>query len=160
MSGISINLSIENADRVAASLSSVKERVLPTMMKTARRAAWRTAIPGTKARISSGRGIGQRIWGVNPSGLDKVVKAGKLLLGPTWQTSVILVGIPALLENGGRIKPHFIRRGFGRPRNRIPHPGMNLLAKHHAQAALDKSWPVIMRDVNDAIGVMLKRHGF
>lgn len=161
MSGLEIEITVENVERVSSTLASIQARVMPTVIKTARRAVWRTAIPDTKKSIASGGGIGQRIWGVNPIGLDKVVKAGRLVLaGEESRTSLVLVGIPALLERGGRINAHYIKRGFGRKGNRIPHPGMMLHAKNYAQRALDRAKPTIQRDANEAVAEMLRRHGF
>ena len=163
MSGLNITLTVEGADRLAASLGAVQVRVVPTMIKTARRGVWLYAVPATKEGVARESGIGRRIWGVNPSGLTDqgLVKQGKLVIGKhEGITTLLLRGIPALLERGGQIKAHTIRNAFGRKGKRMPHPGMALRAHNFGQRALDRGEARITRDVDVAIGEMLKRHGF
>lgn len=163
MSGINITLTVQGLDRLKASLGAVRSRVIPTMTKTARRGVWLYVVPPTKEKVASDSGIGRRIWGQDPSGLTTqgLVKQGRLVLGSQYGTTTLLLrGIPALLERGGQIKPHTIRNGFGRKGKRMQHPGMTLRAHGFGQAALDQGESRISADVDVAIGEMLRRHGF
>lgn len=162
-SGLTITLSVEGLDRLKASLGSVRSRVIPTMIKTARRAVWRYVVPPTMDKIAAESGIGRRIWGRDPSGLTSqgLVKQGKLVIGTVAGTTTLLLrGIPALLERGGQIKPHTIRNGFGRVGKKMPHPGMTLRAHGFGQRSLDEGESQISADVDAAMGEMLRRHGF
>lgn len=161
--GLTITLRVEGRERLASAFSSVRSRIIPTMTKTARRGLWVHAVQPTKDSIAQDSGIGRAIWGQNPVGLtdQRLVVASKLILGSTYGlTSLLLRGIPALLERGGQIAPHTIRNGFGRTGKRMPHPGMTLRAHNAGQRAVDKAAGSIQSDVDEAIGVMLRRHGF
>jgi len=163
VSGLNITLTVEGLDRLRSSLGSVRSRVIPTMIRTARRAVWRYVVPPTKEKIAAESGIGRRIWGENPSGLTTqgLVVQGKLVIGTAAGTTTLKMrGIPALLERGGQIKPHTIRNGFGRTGKKMPHPGMTLRAHGFGQAALDQGEGQISADVDAAVGEMLRRHGF
>ena len=159
---ITLNIKIEGWDRIRESLGAVRARVVPTMIKTARRGVWLHVVPQTRNAVAQESGIGRTIWGRDQSGLEKqgLVKQGKLLIDPTWgRTSLILRGIPGLLEDGGTIKPHTIRNGFGHRGRRIPHPGMTLRPHGFGKDSMDKGLDPIQREVDEAIGEMLRRNG-
>jgi hypothetical protein len=168
---ITLKITIEGWDRIRESLGTVRGRVIPTMIKTARRGVWLHVVPQTRNAIAQQSGIGRTIWGRDQSGLEKqgLVKQGKLLIDPQWgRTSLLLRGIPALLEDGGRIKPHIINNPFGRKGvmyNRryisggMRHPGMTLRAHGFGRDSMDKGMDPIQREVDEAIGEMLRRNG-
>jgi len=161
---ITLTMSVQYWDRVKDSLSTVRTRIVPTMVKTARRGVWLYVVPPTRNTIAFESGIGRSIWGRDQSGLEKqgLVKQGKLLLdaGSHWgRTSLLLRGIPALLEDGGRIKPHTLKNAFGHKGRRIPHPGMTLRAYGFGKRAMDRGLGAIQMDVDVALGEMLRRNG-
>ena len=161
--GLTITLGIEGRERLVGALGSLRVRIIPAMTKTARRGLWVHAVQTTKDSIAQDSGIGRRIWGKDPSGLtdQRLVVASKLILGSNYGiTSLLVRGIPALLERGGRIQPHTIRSGFGRIGKRMPHPGMTLRAHNAGQRAVNEAAGNIQADVDGAIGEMLRRHGF
>lgn len=162
---ISISLSLENADRVSKSLGQVEHAIIPTMVKTANRGIWQHIVPKVRTRIATESGIGRTIWGHDQSGLAKqgLARPGKILIGEggtTWgQASLRLRGIPSLLENGGRIKPHTLRNAFGHRGRRIRHPGMTLRPHHFGRETLDAGEARIRQDIDEALAEMLRRHG-
>jgi hypothetical protein len=159
---IELTISLENAEAVRASLSAVSAKVIPTMMRTARRAIWRGPVPKTIQRVARDSGIGSAIWGRDQSGLEKqgLVKQGRLVLGTTeGETSLVLRGIPALLEDGGKIKEHTIRNGFGRKGKRMRHPGMQLRPHGFGKSSLDQGMAQLQADVDAAITEMVRRNG-
>jgi hypothetical protein len=163
MSGLTVGLTVEGAERLSKSLGAIRVRIIPTMTKTARRGIWVHVIEGTKEGVARDSGIGRRIWGQNPVGLTKqrLVVGSKLILGPhAGVTSLLLRGIPALAERGGQIEPHVIRSGFGRTGMRMPHPGMTIRAHNTGQRVMGQNIGKIQKDVDEAIGEMLRRHGF
>lgn len=161
---ITIGLSVERLSQMSQSLAAVGGALIPTMVKTANRGIWRYVVDRVKADVSQASGIGRTIWGRDDSGLDKqgLVRPGRLLIGAdkTWgQASLKLRGIPSLLEQGGRIKPHTIRSGFGRTGKRMPHPGMTLRPHGYGKRAMDAGETRIREDIDAAVGEMLKRRG-
>ncbi len=159
---ITLSLTIEGWDKIRESLGAVRARVIPTMIKTARRGVWLHVVPQTRNAVAQESGIGRTIWGRDQSGLEKqgLVKQGKLVIGSQYGvTSLILRGIPALLEDGGTIKPHTLRNAFGHPGRRIPHPGMTLRAHGFGKDSMDKGLDQIQREVDEAVGEMLRRAG-
>ena len=162
---ITIGLSLENVDRVSKSLGQVEHAIIPTMTKTANRGIWQHVVSKVRTRIAQESGIGQAIWGRDLSGMEKqgLVRTGRLLIGEggtTWgQVSLVLRGIPSLVENGGRIKPHTIRNGFGHRGRRIPHPGMTLRPHRIGRDSFSAAEDRIRNDVDAAVGEMLKRRG-
>ena len=160
---ITITMSVENAARVSKSLTDTQAAIIPTMAKTARRGVWLYVVPRTRSRIAQESGIGQAIWGRDQSGMEKqgLVKQGKLVIGQREGfTTLLLRGIPGLLENGGQIKPHTIRNGFGHRGRRISHPGMTLRPHHFGRDTLDAGVGKIGIDINTALAEMLRRRGF
>lgn len=70
----------------------------------------------TRARKNfSKRGIGRRIFGKNRSGLTKLVTVGRPESGALAEASIEIKvkGIPGLMEEGGRTKPHRIKARSG-----------------------------------------------
>ena len=171
---ITITMSVENAARVSKSLTDTQAAIIPTMAKTARRGVWLYVVPRTRSRIAQESGIGQAIWGRDISGMEKqgLVKQGKLLMWlKSGQTSLLLRGIPGLLEEGGRIKPHIIKHPFGHKEGYatrrgggwiagMRHPGMTLRPHHFGRETLGAGVGKIGIDINTALAEMLRRRGF
>jgi hypothetical protein len=160
---LSVSVTIEGWDQIRESLGAARVRVLPTMLATMRRGLWLHAIPQTKDAVAYQSGIGNAIWGRDQSGLGKqgLVSHGKLIyLGEgKGETALKLRGIPALLEDGGRVREHVIRNGFGRKGKPMRHPGMTLRAHRFGQDAVEKGLAEIQTEVDQAICEMLRRRG-
>jgi hypothetical protein len=170
---ITVTIKPDQVERLKGALEAVQAKTLPTVLKTIRKALWVYTVDDTKRAIASGSGIGRRIWGDNPSGLDRqgLVGPGKMGIGEgEGFTTFVLRGIPALLEGGGPIKPHQIRRPWGnkgkggkelrKPRPRMQHPGMTLRAHRFGLRELDADEAQIKAYVDEAVGEMLRRNGF
>lgn len=178
---ISVGIDQAQFDRIAAAFQGVQVRTVPTVLRTARKAVWTFVVPDVKARIANDSGIGRTIWGGTSFwdgsdrtiGLDRqgLVTQGRLLITEDGgQTSLVLRGIPALLEGGGTIAPHDIRRPFGnkdrrgkeleKPRPRMRHPGMRLRAHRFGRDELRSDEGQIQAFVTEAVAEMLRRHGW
>lgn len=121
----------------------------------------------TRTDIAS-EGIGRSIWGKKPRGLTRVVqeirpeKTGDELI-----SGVRLKGIPAMIEEGGRIQTHKIKATPKRPiaskargffsKGPVTHPGMSLAARHYGEHALTRETPSIVEDMNREIGIALEK---
>lgn len=161
--GLTVTLSVEHLDTLKGALGSVRRRIVPTMIRTARRGVWRYVVDPVKNMVATESGIGSAIWGKDQSGLTSqgLVVQGKLNIGSHAGTTTLkLRGIPALLERGGPIKAHTIKNAFGHSGRKMPHPGMTLRAHGFGQRGLDEGEAAIFSDVDGAIGEMLRRHGF
>lgn len=114
-----------------------------------------------------GTGIGRAIWGKRASGLSKLVYGMRVTkVGDELQTGIKLKGIPALLEDGGRILPHVIKPKnapflvfqaggrWVRTAKGVRHPGMPLLAHNFARTAIARETPAIIEDLNREIGIL------
>ena len=161
--GLTVTLSVEHLDTLKSALTSVRDRTVPTMIRTARRGVWRYAVEPVKNMVATESGIGSAIWGKDQSGLTRqwLVTQGKLKIeAHSGTTTLKLRGIPALLERGGPINAHTIKNAFGHSGRKMPHPGMTLRAHGFGQRGLDEGEAAIFADVDEAIGEMLRRHGF
>jgi hypothetical protein len=177
---ISVHVDRSTFDRVKASLASVQAAFVPTVIKTARRAVWIHVVPNVVKRVANESGIGGAIWGgtshydgsTRTEGMTDqgLVAQGRLLITEDGGvTSLVLRGIPALLEGGGTIAPHAIKRPFGNldPRGRelekkrapMQHPGMQLRAHRFGRDELKRADAAIQADVATAVTEMLRRHG-
>ena len=154
----SVSVDIRGVDHLTHRMDSIAGRLIPTMVKTIQWALYnRGAIPAVKVSVAQRSGIGHTIWGANPSGLDKIVNAGRAVIGQDrGQTSLLMKGIPAMLEDGGRIAPHQIRNAFGHRGRRIPHPGMTLRAHGFGRSALEGSRSAITKAVDEAVARMIE----
>lgn len=178
---ITLEVFPEQMARLKDAMAGVQARTVPTVLKTARKAVWLYVVPEVKTRVANESGIGRAIWGGTShwdgsdrmGGLDKqgLIAQGRLLITQDGgQTSLVLRGIPALLEGGGPIKPHTIRRPWGnkgpggktlaKPRPRMQHPGMQLRAHRFGRDELRTDESEIQSYVTQAVGEMLRRAGF
>jgi hypothetical protein len=148
---IDVMVQLKGVDKLMASNEAFRKR-LPGMVLNGMRNQIRRTITTVKRDIRTQSGIGQTIWGKNGSGLDKVVTLIQARVqGTNIETGIKLKGIPVLIEEGGRINPHFIRNGFGRSGNRIPHPGMNVRSHFFARTALDRDSNKVLMEVRLAV---------
>jgi hypothetical protein len=178
---ISLHVDPGQMARLKAGFATVSVRTVPTVLRTARKAVWQFVVEDVKKSIANDSGIGRSIWGgksfwdgsERTIGLDKqgLVSQGRLLITQDGgQTSLVLRGIPALLEGGGPIKQHYIKRPFGnkdkggkplrQARPKMLHPGMQLRAHRFGRDTLRAAEGKIQGYVNDAVGEMLRRAGF
>jgi len=130
-------------------------------------------------------GIGRRIWGKNPKGLDSFIKRDQVTKeGDVFHGSLRVHGLPGLIEQGGRTQAHditsFVVRssgkgsilgnkalGFfvrasgaasatGRVRATVKHPG-GPIAKHaNVAAAMEAIRPRIEADIRAALDAAAK----
>lgn len=148
---IDVMVQLNGVDKLMASNEAFRKKFPGTVLNAFRRQLRRT-ITTVKREIATDSGIGQTIWGKNRSGLDKVVTLIQARASEGQiETGIRLVGIPRLVEEGGPIKPHFIRNGFGRSGNRIPHPGMTIRAHHIARRALDRDTSKVLMEARLSI---------
>lgn len=94
----------------------------PSMTKTLRafdRARVKTTVNAVRRVLTSiradaktnirARGVGRRIWGQKPSGLDKFVKRVRVKADPEGiSTGLSVHGLPGLIETGGKTNSHKI----------------------------------------------------
>jgi hypothetical protein len=160
---------------LSASVSGVKEReaelrkfarmldrpVINAFRRGVRRIATEVR---TKMR---GEGIGRSIWGRKPASLTKQVYGMRVTkVGDELTTGVKLKGLPAMIEEGGRVRPHQIKPRPGKAlasaarnffaKGPVQHPGMSIGARHFARTAMSREAPAIMADCNREIGVLKK----
>jgi hypothetical protein len=168
-----LSLDMRGVAELLAKNASFARALKRAIKNPLQRGARKSATEARKQIPSSG--IGRTIWGKNPSGLtkQKLVTAIEprgggesvdgTLTGDAVVTGVKLRGIPRLLEDGGRIKPHTIKprggavgrarlafmgsRGLVMPRS-VRHPGAPVRAHGFAAATLQRNGPAIVADVN------------
>jgi hypothetical protein len=152
---VELTLQLKGVDQLMAQNRAFAGRLPSTVLNAVRRPL-RRQITVIKKRIRTECGIGRSIWGGNASGLNTVVTLIKARVkNGALETGVKVVGIPALIEQGGRIKPHTIRRGFGR--GPIPHPGSAVRAHNIARQEMDKIGPQIMMAVREDISKLIAK---
>jgi hypothetical protein len=152
---VEISLQLKGVDKLMAQNRAFAGR-LPGVVLNAVRRPIRRSITVIKKRIRTECGIGRSIWGKNGSGLDSVVTLLKARVSAgSLETGVKVKGLPAMIEGGGRINPHTIRRGFGR--GPIPHPGANVRAHHIARQEMDRVGPQVMMAVREDISKLIAK---
>lgn len=148
-----INIQLKGVDKLMAQNRAFAGR-LPGVVLNAVRRPIRRSITVVKRRMRTECGIGVSIFGKNGSGLNSIVTLIKARVRQNQlETGIKVVGLAALIESGGRIKPHIIRRGFGR--GPIPHPGSAVRAHHIARQELDKVGPEVMHAVREDISKLI-----
>lgn len=143
---IDMKLELRGLDRFIQA-SNTFERRLPSAILNGIRRPLRRRITKIKQRIKRECGIGKSIWGSKGQGLDKLVTMirARVVKGHI-QTGVRLKGLPAMIDQGGQIAPHTIRRGFGRSKP-MPHPGSAVRAHGIARQEMDNAAGEITREV-------------
>lgn len=146
-----MTVDLKGVDKLIASSQAFRER-LPGAVLNAMRDQLRRTLDTVKRDIASNSGIGQTIWGKNPKGLDKLVTLIQARVKDgAIETGIRVNGLPKIIDQGGTIKPHFIRHGFGRPKNRIPHPGTQVRQHGFARTALDRDVSKVILEVRMAV---------
>jgi hypothetical protein len=125
----------------------------------------RQTITTVKRDIRTRSGLGNRIWGKNGSGLNKIVTLVKSrAAGGQVETGIKLKGMAAMIESGGQTKPHIIK---GKPylafpgkggsgftiTKRVNHPGAPVRRHDFARQALDRDG----QKINAAVAASLQR---
>jgi hypothetical protein len=166
---------------ISISMSGVREgeaqlrkfaRMLDRPIINALRRGLTRVATATKNEIRTRSGIGRSIWAKKASTLSKQVYRMKVTKrGEDLETGIKLKGIPALIEEGGRIAAHSIRpksrpflafQASGRwifTRKPVQHPGSMVHRHGFAKAAMDREAPAIVEEMNRQIGV-LKEESF
>jgi len=144
-----LSLKLNGVDKLMAQNRAFAGRLPGTVLNAVRRPL-RRRITVIKRRIKTECGIGVSIWGANASGLNKIVTLIKARVREgALETGVKVVGLAALIEQGGRIKPHIIKRGFGR--KPMPHPGSDVRGHNIARQEMDSVGSEVMFAVREDI---------
>lgn len=107
---------------------------LPGVVTNAMRRPLRHKATRVRQRIRRETGIGKSVWGFKGGqiGLERVVKVIRpRIKGDSLITGLRLTGLPAMIETGGQIKPHIIKRAWGRAT--VNHPGAAVRAHYIAK---------------------------
>src|SRR5512139_456432 len=150
--GFNLTLDLRGVEELLKKNSSFPARLAGAVRGSLQGVIGRTVVDQTIRDLQTRSQISRKIWGRNPSGLIRqgLVHAIRArTVGDSIETGLALRGIPALLERGGRFKPHKIKGKrahgylvfFGRPRDewsettlvftkkRVKHPG-NVVMPH------------------------------
>ncbi len=148
-----LTLQLKGVDKLMAQNRAFAGR-LPGVALNAVRRPLRRKITVIKRRIKTECGIGDSVWGKNASGLNRIVTLIKARVrAGALETGVKVVGLAALIEQGGRIKPHTIRRGFGR--GPMPHPGSTVRGHNIARQEMDAVSSEVMLAVREDISKLI-----
>lgn len=116
--------------------------------------------------VRTASGIGRSIWGRNASGLAKQKLVSIIeprSRGEDIETGLKFKGLPRLIEEGGRIKPHPIKANRARRLvfegrsgrlvsiQQVRHPGMTVRSHGFGAAAIRQNEGAIAEDVNRSI---------
>ncbi len=145
---IDLSLQVKGLEHLIETSKSFQRR-LPNAVLNGIRRPLRRRLTKIKQRIRRETGIGRNVFGGkgNGSGLDRIVKMIRPKVGDsrTVVTGVRLTGFASLLEQGGRIKPHLIKRAWGRAT--VKHPGADVRAHYIATQVLNGAAEEIVREV-------------
>lgn len=148
-----LSLHLKGVDKLMAQNRAFAGR-LPGVVLNAVRRPLRRSITVVKRRIRTECGLGASVWGKNGSGLNSIVTLVKARVRQgALETGIKVVGLARLIETGGNIKPHTIRRGFGR--GPIPHPGSIVRGHNIARQELDKAGPEVLHAVREDISKLI-----
>lgn len=106
-------------EQARADLARLQGKGLDNVMANTIRRGARRMKKRAIADIGS-RGIGRRIWGKKPKGLEKILSIGRVQREGPASISITLTakGIPALIEEGGKTAPHKIKAFRRGPKGR------------------------------------------
>ena len=136
--GLEFTMELKGVDKLIASNKTYAKR-LPGVVLNAVRRPLRRKVTRIKQRIKRESGLGKSIWGAKGKGvgLDKIVKLIKSKVsgdGTSLITGVSLKGLPVLIEQGGQIKPHIIKKAWGKVT--ANHPGAPVRAHGFARTEM------------------------
>jgi hypothetical protein len=143
-------------------------RILRNELTRGLRRAAAPIVSAIKQDVSTRTAFGRRIWGVKPAGLNSAVSmTGTFVQVDYVQLAIRLKGIPAMLEQGGRIQPHPIKpklagvlafQAGGKTvfRRAVKHPGGPVHAHHFAESRIKAAGPAIVHEASAALGKALK----
>lgn len=131
-----LTLEFKGIDKLMAANQSYARR-FPNVVLNAIRRPLRRTVTKIRQRIRKESGIGKSIWGRHgkAKGLETFVREVRTkVVGTSIHAGIRLTGLAAMIEQGGKIKPHLIKikahpikNAFGF-RGTIQHPGM--VVKH------------------------------
>ena len=150
-----ISLQLKGIDKLMAQNRAFAGR-LPGVVLNAVRRPIRRSITVVKRRMRTECGIGVSVFGKNGAGLNSIVTLIKARVRQNQlETGIKVVGLARLIEAGGNIKAHTIRRGFGR--GPIPHPGSIVRAHGIARQEMDKVGSEVMHAVREDISKLIAK---
>lgn len=157
-----LTLQLKGVDVLIQTNATFRKRLPVNVLGSIHRQLKRT-ITKINRDIATQSSIGRKIWGKNRSGLSKqvtLIKARASGDGKAIETGVKLVGIPKLIEDGGRIKPHVIK---GDPWlvfqgktgivsvHSVNHPGGAVHAHRFARQHVERDTSLVLHEVRAGI---------
>jgi hypothetical protein len=112
---IDFSIEVRGLQETMDSFKQFRRRVPGTVLNAVRRPL-RRRVTKVRQGIRRESGIGRSIWGKKGNAIDlaKIVKLIKAkVAGAQLVTGISLKGFPALIEEGGQVKPHAIKNAFG-----------------------------------------------
>lgn len=134
---IELSLQLKGVEPLIKASASFKRR-LPNTVSNAIRRPLRRVATRVKKDIRTKSGIGKTLWGRKGGtrALDRIVKIlpAQIRNGGELYTGLRLRGLAKNIEDGTRIKPHLIKKAWGRVL--VKHPGANVRAHYFATQAM------------------------
>lgn len=131
-----LTLELTGVDELVKANATYARR-LPGVVLNAIRRPLRRTVTKVRQRIRRESGIGKSIWGARgkAGGLERVVRMiSAKASGASIHTGIRLTGLPVLIEEGGQIKPHLIKKAWGRAIAK--HPGGPVRAHFFARSEM------------------------
>lgn len=163
-----LDVELRGVDVLIEANETFRRRLPFNVLSSLRQQVNRT-IATVKKDIAQRSTFGRKIWGKNPKGLDKQVTFIKFRVTADGgvETGIKLVGIPRLLEDGGRIKEHTIRgnpflifsapwaKGLAVIAKKVNHPGGPVPARRFAAQAMERDSGSALAEVSAGVNRLI-----
>jgi hypothetical protein len=166
---IALGLQLLGIEQAIERTRTARRDISRATLNAARRVV-RRRLTRIRQDIRTATGLGVSIWGDSPSGLSKIVSLVRARIEEgRVETGIKLKGLPAIIETGGRLRPHTIRPQYGKflanpalnfiSRGPVRHTGANVRPHGIAQRHADDSLPEILREMDLALNEVASGRG-